>query len=93
MAFIQVSSAPSRDAYMAVEKVLDLAGNRPTGMVLHAASETGDGSVLIVDVWESDAAMDAFERQRLFPALETGGQAAAMQAPPIRHHAFALVRG
>jgi hypothetical protein len=49
--------------------------------------------VLVVDIWESDAAMDAFERDRLFPAFAAGGMADAMQAPPMRHSTFHLVRG
>lgn len=94
MAVVQVSNAPSREAYEAIDKLIDLTGNRPPGMVIHAAAEAGDGSVLIVDVWESDAAMDAFERERLFPAFQAGGMAESMQqSPPTRHPTFQLVRG
>jgi len=49
--------------------------------------------VLMVDVWESDAAMDTFERVRLFPAFEAGGMADTVETPPTRHQAFHLVRG
>lgn len=93
MAIVQVSSAASRDAYEAIDRLLDLTSNRPAGMLMHSASENADGSVLFVDVWESDDAMDAFEKERLFPALEAGGQEAAMQEPPTRHPVFKLVRG
>lgn len=93
MAIVQVSSAGSRDEYEAVDRLLDLTSNRPAGMLLHSASENADGSVLLVDVWESDDAMDAFERERLFPAFEAGGLGAAMQELPTRHQVFKLVRG
>ena len=93
MAIVQVSSAASRDVYEAIDRLLDLTANRPVGMLMHTASENADGSVLLVDVWESDAAMDDFERERLFPALQAGGQGAAMQEPPTRHQTFNLVRG
>jgi hypothetical protein len=93
MALMLVSNAPSRDAYDAIERLVNFTGNRPSGLLLHAAAETADGGVMIVDIWESDGAMDAFERERLFPAFQAGGMADAMQAPPTRHHAFHLVSG
>ena len=93
MAIVQVTTAASRDAYEAVDRILDLSSTRPAGMLMHTASENPDGSVLLVDVWESDDAMDAFERERLFPALEAGGQGAALQELPTRHQVFQLVRG
>jgi hypothetical protein len=91
MAVVQVSSAPSRDAYDAVDRVVNLSGNRPAGMLIHAAAEQADGTVLIVDVWESDAAMDAFEVGRLLPAFASM-PAGIMSAAPTRHQAFHLVK-
>ena len=93
MALMLVSSAPSRDAYDAIERIVDVTGDRPPGLLVHSAAERADGTVLVVDIWESDATMDAFERERLFPAFEAGGMADAMQAPPTRHSTFHLVRG
>ena len=93
MAVILVSNAPSRDAYDAIERLVAFTGNRPPGLLLHGAAETADGTVLMVDVWESDAAMDTFERVRLFPAFEAGGMADTVETPPTRHQAFHLVRG
>ncbi len=93
MAVVQVSNAPSRAAYEAIEQLVYLTGNRPPGLFIHTAAETAEGTVLIVDVWESDVAMDAFERERLFPALQAGGMADSMQqTPPARHQTFHLVR-
>ena len=93
MALMLVSSAPSRDAYDAIERIVDFTGDRPSGLVVHSAAETADGTVLMVDVWESDAAIDTFERVRLFPAFEAGGMADTVETPPTRHQAFPLVRG
>jgi hypothetical protein len=94
-AILQVSSAPSRAAYDAVHGVLGLTSDRPAGMIVHAAAEQADGSVLIVDVWDSDSAMDTFERDQLFPAFEAlpGGPGAAMAQRPVRHPAFEIVKG
>ena len=91
MAILQVSTATSREAYDVVERTVNLSADRPNGMIVHAAAEQADGSVLIVDVWESDAAMDAFERDRLFPAFASV-PGAAMTDPPTRRPAFHLVR-
>jgi quinol monooxygenase YgiN len=92
MPVMLVSTAPSRDAYDAIDRLVDITGDRPSGLLVHSAAETADSTVLVVDVWESDAAMDAFERERLFPAFAAGGMADAMQAPPKRHSTFRLVR-
>jgi quinol monooxygenase YgiN len=91
MPVLQVSTAPSREAYDVVDRVVDLSGDRPAGMLIHAAAEQTDGRVLIVDVWESDEAMDAFERGRLLPAF-SAIPAEVMPDPPTRHQAFHLVR-
>lgn len=92
MAVLQTSTAPSRALYDAVERVVGLSADRPAGMLIHAAAEQADGTVLMVDVWESDAAMDAFEQGRLLPALaSTPG--APMPERPTRHTAFHLVKG
>ena len=92
MAILQTSTAPSRAAYDAVDAIVDLSGDPPAGMLVHAAAELVDGTVLIVDVWESDAAMDAFEQGRLLPAFASI-PAAVMSERPTRHPAFHLVTG
>jgi hypothetical protein len=91
MAIVQISSAPSREVYDAVERVLRLSDDRPDGMIVHAATEQADGTVLLVDVWESERSMDAFEQDRLLPtfAAMPGGP---MPQAPTRQVAFHLVR-
>jgi hypothetical protein len=91
MSIIQVSSAPSREVYDAVERIVDLSGDRPEGMIVHAAAEQANGTVVIVDLWESGTAMDAFEQGRLFPAFATM-PGAPMPEAPSRQLAFHVVR-
>ena len=94
MAMSQVSSAPNRDAYDAVMKVLDMAGNRPDGLILHSAAETPSGEIQILDVWESQEAGDAFVQQRLMPAFQQTGfmEQVMSQEPPTPYEVFDLVR-
>jgi len=92
MAIVQISSAPSREVYDAVEHVLHLSDDRPAGMIVHAAAEQADGTVLMVDVWDSEHSMDAFEQDRLFPAFASMPDA-PMRQVPTRQVAFHLVRG
>ena len=94
MAISLVSTAPTREAYDAVQKLLDMAGDRPEGLILHSAAQTPSGEVQIVDVWESQAASDAFVQQRLMPAFEQSGymEQALGQEPPTAYEVFDLVR-
>lgn len=73
MPLVMVSKAFSRAEYESVAEKLAMATDRPDGLVLHAASETDDGEVQIVDVWESAAHAEQFERERLFPAFASTG--------------------
>jgi hypothetical protein len=78
---VLIGHAPSRAMYEEVGKSLD--GSTPTGLIVHTASEDADGTVRIVDVWESRAAADDWERDVLNPAIDAmmgGGLADA--APP-----------
>ena len=42
----------------------------PDGLVLHVAGPTDEG-VRVIDVWETENAFRAFERERLAPALDS----------------------
>lgn len=89
MPVVQVSTAPSRADYEAVNNHLDVS-ERPDGLILHAASETDDGQVQIVDVYESAQQLEAFARDRLFPAFEAAGvmQTVMSQPRPQAYEAF-----
>jgi hypothetical protein len=81
MPIVMVSHAPSRDLYEQVAAEAHIDEERPDGLIIHTASETGDGTVRIVDVWESEQHVDEFERARLIPAFEAVG---APGGPPPR---------
>jgi hypothetical protein len=55
----------------------------PEGLILHTSSEKDDGTMRIVDVWESKEAYERFEQETLMPAI--GSMAAqAPEGPPPR---------
>ena len=55
------------------ESVLRALGGEPIrGRVSHHVGET-DGSLCIVDVWDSRADADRFATERLFPAFQAAG--------------------
>jgi hypothetical protein len=45
----------------------------PAGLIEHTAAVSGDGSLVIVDLWESQEALDRFFEERLGPAIEQVG--------------------
>jgi heme-degrading monooxygenase HmoA len=90
MPYVMVSNAQSREQYEGVAKALRLDEERPQGLLLHAASETNGGSVEIVDVWESQEAMTAFQNDRLFPTFEAAGLGELVTAEdqPVAYEPF-----
>lgn len=91
MTVLQVSEAPSRAAY---DAVLDaLGGARPEGRLLHAAAELPDGRVQIVDVFESQAAVDAFGEVIMDAFARSGQMDMALAAGrPVPYETFVLDR-
>jgi hypothetical protein len=52
---------------------LDAENNPPEGMIIHTGGEV-EGGMRVFDVWESEAAFDKFNNERLGPAIqEVGG--------------------
>jgi hypothetical protein len=94
---VLIGHAPSRAMYEQVSKSMD--GGRPAGIIVHTASEDADGTVRIVDVWESREAADAWERDVLTPAIEAvmGGSLADASPPdsmrPEYLETFDVIRG
>lgn len=94
---VVLGNAPSRAMYEEVGKVLDV--GLPAGMIVHTATELADGSVRIVDVWESEAAVEAFDSGVLGPAIERvmaelpSSAHPAPPPPPERLVPFAVMRG
>ena len=70
--FISNASDDTIDHYDAVIKHLEAAGQgHPPGRQFHVAARKGDG-YLVVDVWESQEALDRFA-QTLLPLMEQVG--------------------
>ena len=71
--YVHVTRTPGR-GIADYRAVLDALGTEPiAGRHSHYYGEV-DGSLLIVDVWESRAAADHFAAERLFPAFEASGR-------------------
>jgi len=68
----------TKDQYDAMVNVVHPPGGLPAGQVYHAAGPT-DGGWLVIAVWESKDACDAFVSETLVPALPTAG---GFAAPP-----------
>lgn len=72
MSFIHVTSTPGH-GLADYEKVIDALGPESVaGRISHTVGEA-NGSLCIVDVWESQAAADRFAADRLFPAFQSSG--------------------
>jgi len=86
MAVVLIASAPSREAYEAVNDAVGRTA--PPGCIVHTASEV-DGKVRVVEVWESQQQIDEFFQSRLGPAFEKLGVA---MDPPELIEAFSIER-
>ncbi len=94
MSVVQISNAPSRADYDKVAREVNLEADVPAGLICHAAAQTASGEILIVDVWQSTQALQAFGEQRIFPAFRaTGNESLMAGEPPQQHEAFELVLG
>src|SRR4051794_38441602 len=60
------------EQYEAIVRALDMRGTPPAGALFHAAGEA-EGGLRVMEVWESQAALDAFVRGRLGAALQQAG--------------------
>jgi uncharacterized protein YeaC (DUF1315 family) len=69
MTILVLSSAPSKQVYEELAKTINTSSDMPDGLILHAATESEDGSVQVVDVWESREEADQYERERVAPAV------------------------
>lgn len=68
------------EIYERVEAKVDAANNPPDGLIIHTACVV-DGSLKIVDVWESEEHANRFGQERLGPAIaEIAGE--QMAGPP-----------
>jgi hypothetical protein len=77
---VLISTAPSRAMYDAAGA--EVGSVLPAGLIVHTASENADGSVRIIDFWESREAAEAFGRDVLEPIISRQLEAAGMPADP-----------
>jgi quinol monooxygenase YgiN len=87
MAVVLITYAPSREAYEAL--ATDTGNTAPPGCIVHTASEV-DGRVRVVDVWESQEAIEAFFQNELGPAFKKAG---IEPDPPELTETFNIERG
>jgi heme-degrading monooxygenase HmoA len=76
MAVLMVMEVPggTTDQYEKVNEIMGIAGDEdaPDGLIQHLAAADDDG-VVVVDVWESQEALDRFFDERLGAALQQAG--------------------
>jgi len=60
----------STENYDAVNERLNAHDDPPSGLIIHTAGFTGNGSFRIADVWESVAAWESFRDGRLAEAIK-----------------------
>jgi hypothetical protein len=81
----------------AVSEDMGVHENPPDGLILHVMTETTNG-VHVTDVWESQAAFEAFRDAKLMPSMqkvltERGVPMDGAPPEPSFDEAFDLVRG
>lgn len=86
-----------RQMIEAVSNEMGVRSDPPPGLLIHVATETPDG-IDIVDVWNSREDYEAFDRDRLAPAIAKVAAASGMEIPadmpaPTMVDAFDLVMG
>jgi hypothetical protein len=82
MAIVKIIQPPglAPEMYDAVSAKLDVKGNPPDGLVIHAAGDA-NGTFQIVEVWESEEQAQRFEDERLGPTIgEVAGDGAPSRA-------------
>ena len=91
MAWGFISELPiSREQY---DRLNGEIGQDPEGLILHTSSEKDDGTMRIVDVWESKEAYERFEQETLMPAVERLGAQAPDGPPPREEYEVHNMRG
>jgi len=86
MAVVLVGTAADRDVYDRVSKLVNIAEDRPAGLILHAATQLPTGEVQIFDVWDSEESISAFAAQRMMPAFTEAGVLDTLNSRPRPAH-------
>jgi quinol monooxygenase YgiN len=74
--------------YEAVNEKMHARGDRPPGLIFHAAGQGEDGRWRIIEAWESRDQFDQFNEQRLTPAIAEVSGMAPGEIPPAEHTWF-----
>ncbi|HWF72698.1 MAG TPA: hypothetical protein VG186_05095 [Solirubrobacteraceae bacterium] len=69
----------TQEEFDKVNAIVDPASDPPEGILFHASGPI-DGGWGVIDFWESRAAFDAFQEERIQPAVASSG--VEMQGPP-----------
>jgi hypothetical protein len=77
-----------QEQYEAVNAKLNAQGDPPAGLMFHAAGQGEDGRWRIVEVWESRDRYEAFNEERLTPAIAEVSGMPADQLPEGDHTWF-----
>jgi hypothetical protein len=82
--FVELDLPVTPDQYDEVHAALDPEGNPPAGLIAHSA-RIEDGTLKVLDIWESPEAFGAFAESRLGPTIgETLGDDAPAGPPEPR---------
>lgn len=84
MAVVFFTQAPSRAVYEQVSGIID-DGSKPEGLIVHTATEQADGTVKIVDVWESVEANEAFGQKLMGAFAQVGVDPSGGPEPEYLH--------
>jgi quinol monooxygenase YgiN len=83
MAIAVIAAIPSKEAYEAVTEAMFGTKRPPAvdGCLVHSAGE-GPNGFRVVDIWESQEALDSFTNDKLMPAMQEAGMADMAGTPP-----------
>ena len=65
-----VNRGLSREQYQAAREMMDIDRKHPLGLIMHGASEVGDGMIQVAQIWESEEYARRFDEELLRPVLE-----------------------
>jgi hypothetical protein len=77
----QEFSGITSDLLQKVTDELNAKADPPAGLIVHTASQVGD-KIQVIDVWDSRAAFESFEQERLGPAIGAVLQREGVQLQP-----------
>jgi quinol monooxygenase YgiN len=83
MAIAVIAAIPSKEAYETVTEAMFGTKRPPAvdGCLVHSAGE-GPNGFRVVDIWESQEALDSFTNDKLMPAMQEAGLADMAGTPP-----------